>query len=397
MTARLSFVCACLLGGACESGSAGDGTWSAERTRRGDTTIVRTVEGSVWGPDVRLVEELRVGVLDGDENYIFGRILNVTPDRSGNVYVLERSPALLRMYDAQGRFVRTIAREGQGPGELFEAVRVETLADGRIVVWNRGNQRVSAYFAADGALLDEWPVRSNFFSAQPLSVDSADNLYIQILTGEPVDGKPWPLGQLVVSSSGEVLDTLVEPQWDPDGGLLAPTGHVAVHPGGYFVAGWAGQYSFDVLRDPPLRVEKDWTPVALTGAEREEWDALIRRRREQGLVLLSRAGPVDMTIPDTKPAYRGLYVGRDGRIWVHLYVDVEEQEVDPGSNERRWQEPIVFDVFEDDGRYLGRIRMPNGASAHAWDGDYVWGVQRGESDEPYIVRWRIERSPLEGS
>ena len=37
------------------------GPWKAERLKRGDTTVVRTVSGSVWGDKVTLVEEVRIG------------------------------------------------------------------------------------------------------------------------------------------------------------------------------------------------------------------------------------------------------------------------------------------------------------------------------------------------
>jgi hypothetical protein len=51
----------------------------------------------------------------------------------------------------------------------------------------------------------------------------------------------------------------------------------------------------------------------------------------------------------------------------------------------------VWDVFEEDGDYLGAVTVPPMTTIRAANGDTVWAVQRGESDEEYVVRFRIVR------
>ncbi|MDE2679029.1 MAG: hypothetical protein OXI76_14110 [Gemmatimonadota bacterium] len=41
---------------------------------RGDTTVVRTLSGSVWGAEANLVAEFAIGELDGPDEYLFGSI-----------------------------------------------------------------------------------------------------------------------------------------------------------------------------------------------------------------------------------------------------------------------------------------------------------------------------------
>jgi hypothetical protein len=102
-------------------------------------------------------------------------------------------------------------------------------------------------------------------------------------------------------------------------------------------------------------------------------------------------------IPDTKPPYRGLFVGLDGRIWVQLYqpayqkVPPAGQEPDP--TEQTWVEPIAFDVFEPDGRYLGMVRVPDGFSTYPQPvarGETLWAVVRDELDVPQIVQFQLK-------
>lgn len=58
----------------------------------------------------------------------------------------------------------------------------------------------------------------------------------------------------------------------------------------------------------------------------------------------------------------------------------------------RWREPVVFDVFDPDGRYLGEVRAPEGFSLNPSPyirGDRVWAVVRDELDVSYVVRFRV--------
>jgi hypothetical protein len=56
-----------------------------------------------------------------------------------------------------------------------------------------------------------------------------------------------------------------------------------------------------------------------------------------------------------------------------------------------WRDVPTFDVFESSGRLLGTVIVPSNTRIMFSRGDLVWGVTRGEFDEPYVVRFRIER------
>jgi hypothetical protein len=59
---------------------------------------------------------------------------------------------------------------------------------------------------------------------------------------------------------------------------------------------------------------------------------------------------------------------------------------------RRWREPVAFDVFEPDGRYVGRVLAPQGLSLQPKPvirGDTVWAIVRDELDVQRLVRFRV--------
>ena len=108
-------------------------------------------------------------------------------------------------------------------------------------------------------------------------------------------------------------------------------------------------------------------------------------------------------IPDTKPPFGGPLVDEDGRVWVVVSqpgrptISEEEaraEEDRTGWPQLRYKEPVVFDVFEPGGRYLGAARPPGGFQTSPEPvirGDTVWAVMRGDMDVPSVVRFRIVR------
>ena len=81
------------------------------------TRLVRSTEPPAWGATVQVVPELRIGLADGDEHYLFGRIRKVAIGKDGTIIVADDKTPVLRMYDANGKFVRDIGRAGEALGE----------------------------------------------------------------------------------------------------------------------------------------------------------------------------------------------------------------------------------------------------------------------------------------
>ena len=118
---------------------------SVEVETIGDTTIVRTLTGSVWGAEATLVPEVSIGELDGPEEYLFGRIGSLAVDNDRNVYVFDRQAHHVRVFDDEGVYIGTLGRRGEGPGELGRAGAIAVLSDGRLLVRDPGNMRVQVF------------------------------------------------------------------------------------------------------------------------------------------------------------------------------------------------------------------------------------------------------------
>jgi len=71
---------------------------------------------------IELKEELSIGVADGAEEYILNRPVDIDADSKGNIYVADGGDKWIKVYNSDGTFIKTIGREGQGPGE-FQGLR----------------------------------------------------------------------------------------------------------------------------------------------------------------------------------------------------------------------------------------------------------------------------------
>ena len=60
---------------------------------------------------------LRIGMLDGPDEYLFGNISGAVRLEDGSVVVTDEQSREVRMFDAGGEHVWTSGREGEGPGE----------------------------------------------------------------------------------------------------------------------------------------------------------------------------------------------------------------------------------------------------------------------------------------
>jgi len=400
---RFAWLGLCIIAAAGCSGDAAEqrGTLQVERITRGDTVIVRTLGGSVWGQPARLVEELRIGALEGPDELIFGRIAHVAPDGSGGAYVFDGQVPALRHYDRNGRFTHTLGRRGSGPGEYQDAaLGLRVRRDGRILMRDPRNARINIY-APDGTAEDHWAVASGLFTANAMVMDTAGHVYLKILMERPEPNRPWRIGLLHLDASGQLLDTIPDPPVAGEPQTAAGTFTVdkvwTFSPHGYMIAGLNETYTFELRKpDGVIRVEMPHSPVSVHAEERDELEAVNDyMRRTQGQFLTATIPPV----PATKPAYRAIHTGLDGTVWVQPYasavkfVPPPREPVPSGGNplppQRTWREPIVYDVFDTNGAYLGQVPVPERTSLVALNGPEIWAVQRGEFDEQYLVRYRL--------
>jgi len=115
------------------------------------------------GFKLRLVfsEELSIGQIEGDENYMFGAGISFTTDEEGNFYVNDFSNTKIVKYTSNGEFILSFGRKGQGPGEFQNMSVARFDKDGFLYVTDSTNRRIS-FFNKDGEFIRQIPLSERF-------------------------------------------------------------------------------------------------------------------------------------------------------------------------------------------------------------------------------------------
>jgi hypothetical protein len=398
----------------CESGTGTAARLQAVIDTVGDTITVHTVSGSVWGDTADLVPEVTIGTMEGADEYILGLPTQLAVAPVGTMYVLDRQVPVVRAYGSDGTFLYNVGRDGGGPGEYKNPDGLAVLPDGRVLVKDPGNARI-AVFSPNGEPAGSWQYRGGWNTSHRYYVDTTGASYALILLESGLPPWEWRYGLARWNADGELLDTLPTPTWDFEKPRVtaqregsssstnvpfSPTTTFSFSPFGYMVGALSTDYRIDLFRGDGtvLRIERDWDPVPVLAGEREEQERRISENFRRQYPGWRWNGPA---IPDTKPPFTDIFTGDDGRIWVQLSqtgvptmseAEAREEEDRSGRPVMRYRAPVVYDVYEPDGSYLGVVQTPSEfrtSPEPVARGDYLWGVVRDELDVPSIVRFRI--------
>ena len=99
-----------------------------------------------------LVEELRVGTLEGGRPDSFGALKGLVALPGGGFAVLESQAQEIRVFAADGSHVATHGSAGEGPGEFVDANGLMLDPKGRIWAADPDGGRMSVFDPAEGFL-----------------------------------------------------------------------------------------------------------------------------------------------------------------------------------------------------------------------------------------------------
>jgi hypothetical protein len=128
-----------------------------------ENRTTRPTNGGVVGrakpldPQVVRPKELwRIGEDDDAEALVFGAVGPLLVDRERQLYVLDPQAQQVSVFSAQGEFVRTIGRIGEGPGEFREPRGLVLMPDGSIGVVREQPPAILRFRASDGSFIDNF-------------------------------------------------------------------------------------------------------------------------------------------------------------------------------------------------------------------------------------------------
>jgi len=334
-----------------------------------------------------LEEDLSIGVEEGDEKYMLNMPQEIQVTDDGTIYVMDWGDTCIKAYDSEGEYLRTIGREGVGPGEFSTPVYMDISSDGRIFLMDGRNQRV-VVFDIDGNYLGGFRVMG-FHSK--MRADRLNRLYFQRQTrGEEVK---------VLNSWQELdVDTVVN-RTEENGENLFPFGPFTgekdrimkmaaggtmslsssfkvtwdVDKEGHLYQGFNDEYAIHVFNPDGKKVltfGREYTPV--------------KNPRSKG-----RAGPQRYM-----PAYAPRWLlDEEGNLWIEICTEEEEKKEDEDSpDEEEKPKPVAYDVFSSQGDYLRQVVLPN--RIYHFKNGKVYSIVTTEEGFRIVKRFKVKNWEL---
>ncbi len=369
------------------------------------SVLVANPSHGVWdvnpGTRWRLAESLRIGTATAGGPDAFGDARSVTLDEMGRMWTVDYRANEVRVFDGDGRFVRTIGGRGEGPGEFMGIGRVRHGPDGEMWVADNRLDRYEIFDTAGTRIgRQRHPTRfgggwrNGLYLAADLIEDSDRDVYRVYRRGatgglEP-DGRVFELPEdppyppRIDFTQGRSTVSLPAPFTRNRSRVTGPRLDLWWSDG-YDLGGRYEILHIDLESGRTLRrILQQYEPAAITEAVRvAAVQAELERVRHDNRIPGARHPPPEAmdAVPRVYPPFESFHLSRDGSLWVRRIL---------GDG------VVGFDVFDSEGRYLGQPEMPAGLvnmSVQVITGDRMYVIDSDEVGVDYVVRLEIVRSP----
>lgn len=365
--------------------------------------VVHNEKGGVWGKSPKLGLELvrKIGDIDTeDEHLAFNYPSGVAVDRDGNIYVLDSANARIQKFGPDGRYLATIGRKGQGPGEFIMPDAIHFDKDGNLVVADSAQARIHVIIGGgkdarsivvkEELISDVRPLAGGDFAGkastysfprpnQPAKKPDEMRLFRRMAADGRIAGSFGRLtdfGEAMTNAMGNATE------FDVDGQ-------------GAFLVSFSGQNRIDKYAPDGKLVWRADRPL--------NYSTEVRKKGE----IDRSGGGISMAPPEMSSCSVGIAVDGKGRSWVVTYNRQlsEEEQVQTsqmwvggrggvssvsvkteGNTDLRTTDAFKLEIFNGDGVLLGEIPLTHFADVIRIAGDSLFLIDRERGVTVYQYR-----------
>lgn len=329
--------------------------------------VVKNPKEPIYKPDVFSFEEdLRIGK-EGDNKYMFSQIRDIAVDGQENIYVADDKEINIKVYDKSGQYLRTIGRQGQGPGEIGRPYGIQVVNDRELMVHDGKNRRVH-YFSLEGEFLRD--IKFGLLWHSKLYTASNKYYYAIVWLSEPPNSR---MELMKLDAELNKLETIgIMTMSDPPQPieLFRPEITYKIMHNDCLLYGYPEDYELQIFSPEGKLIKKitrKYDPIPVSDEDRQ------RAEKDFG--------------PDRKlifKKYRPAYVEflTDDQGWIYVWFS--------GMLEKG--QKINYDVFDAEGKYLTKIQLP--FRPHIWNKGKIYTIEEDEEGfhivKRYKVTWKIK-------
>lgn len=349
--------------------------WKGKIETENGVKVIKNPSEPLYGEiELEIEEDLVLGS-EKDDNYLFYRVWDIAVNDRGDIYVLDSGKYRIQKYDNDGRYLQTIGRQGQGPGEFERPVglyrdkkgNIYVLGFPKIHLFNPNGEFVKS-LVPQGFVTDFVPDgKGNIITTSYVRADRIRNF-----------------GVLVMNPDGEISKKIAEFPGIPvikGGWTLAhdytPLLRIAAVGDKGFVYGYPLEYKLyrtNWSGKNILIVEKDEPYQALSRGER---DKIINERLER-VKWPKNIVEEALNLPKHRPFFNGILVDDEERIFVKKRKSILDE-----SKEEE------FDIFSPEGLYLYSTKIS--FTPMTIKAGYLYYTTYSEhTGETKVIRYRIK-------
>lgn len=313
-------------------------------------------------------EDLSLGVQIESEESMLLNPTDVDADEKGNIYVLDRKAAQIKIFGRKGEFIKAVGKKGQGPGEFQSPSNFQVTPQQKIIVCDPGLRRV-IIFSLEGQFIRELSAGKMWMFTQAKKDFRGD-----IIGSHTIMDQEARTELVRFNSNLEPLFTVASvpiaryPVFNPYFPLL----YFDLTPEGNVLWGITTEYVFHIVNPEGKtirKIVKEFDPEKLTQEDRE------KRARE----IWGDQGPssdVRVEWPKYFPAFHDFIMDDRGRHFVRSYT------------KEKAAKGVSYDVFDAKGRFFARVSLPERAITIK-DGK-LYTIEEDEDGFRFVKRYSLE-------
>jgi hypothetical protein len=286
---------------------------------------------------LKLEEDLLIGKESERTDYVFGSLIAVCVDDSGNIYALDNKDVRIKVFDGNGHFLYSFATKGQGPGELESPMDIFIIQNSLLAIPELRNSRIS-YFKKSGEFVRS--VSLGKYRMWQYIIDSDNQI-----TGEHLNLPNMEI--LTFDSEMNLIDKVasfkIENTENPPPLQLYQRFRFAFNSEDQLIWARNDGYTLNLVDENNKIIKiisRDFVPVKVTSAfVRNELHKMNPGRKLPDQIKIPGHWPKNLPVIDS--------ILCDDRN--NLYVR---------TNERDEKGGIYYDIFDKDGKYFQKFAFP---------------------------------------
>jgi hypothetical protein len=334
-----------------------DESWQAVTKKEGRVTTITNPKNPKYGEvQLDIVEDLSIGN-DDDANYQFYRVSNILLDEEENIYALDSGNCRVQMFDKNGKYLQTMGRKGQGPGEFMNPSAF--YIDGKGLLYVSDQMKIEV-FDATGEYKRSIPLETRIYEF--IVTPKGQIITHTILSADGENKKAIikldPKGK-IVGTMVEFTDVMAVQSDTREGGTMTFKAYHQynywpyLYPSGKdgFVYAYPSEYkTFHMNSDGELSlvIEKNIAPILISGEEKNFIKNNIRELTEKrGIQITDDVLEAACQFPPHRPFFNRILLDDVGRTYVRNAGSVLDRSAE-----------TQMDIFSRNGFYLYRASFP---------------------------------------